>query len=256
MDQILRFPDPDSSGRTARGSSGPRILSIDRIDYRTARSRADLAGAFRLLQQRYAAVGLSCQDAPDMRVLPYHLWDQTQVFVALKRGEVIGSVSLVRDGKHGIPMESTYASAVAALRGQGLRVGEVGSLTVESSGAESSGELFRGLTRLMLFQARYLGLDNVLAVVHPRHAKFYQLAMGFERIGGVSQYDQVGGQPGIAILGSVNDRLSYGPRWRSNYFDGTYTDAELKPRPMSAADRDFFRHYLTQNEPIRRRRAG
>ena len=248
---IIRFsgPDPLTGGGDSQRSERAEIVSIDSVIYRTAQSRADLAGAFRLLQRRYVDTGLSPNRDATMRVMPYHLWSETQVFVAVHRNTVIGSVSLIRDGhRDGIPMESTYGDAIKRVRNEGSRLGEVCSLSVDSPGALSSGELFGQLTRLMMFQARYVGLEYLVAVVHPRHAKFYQLAMGFQEIGGLSHYNQVGGQPGIPILGSVNDRSSYRSRWRRYYFDGTYSDAELEPRPISPADREFFRQYLPQDQ--------
>jgi hypothetical protein len=225
------------------------------VIYRAAKSRSDYEGAFRILQQRYAESGLTRNFGAKMRVMPYHLWADTQVFVALYQDRIIGSVSLVRDGvSHGLPMESTYRESVDGLRSAGVRLGEVCCLCVGSEKTHSSGELFAGLTRIMMFHARYTGLDCLVAVVHPRHGKFYRLAMGFAEIGGLSAYRQVAGQPGVPILGAVKDDSSYRDRWKRNYFVGNVTDEELRPHPMTMIDREYFRRFIggAGGEAVRR----
>ncbi|KAA5546253.1 hypothetical protein FYK55_05035 [Roseiconus nitratireducens] len=231
------------------------ISEDGRISVRIARHRAQLREAFQLLQRKYCEAGLS-RATQSLRVLPYHLWRETQIFVAQHRGRVIGSISLTRDGNEGgIPMESTYRDQVRQLRDTGRPFGEVSSLTVESPEDQSTGEVFGQLTRLMMFHARYVGLEYILAVVHPRHARFYERAMGFQAIGGLSRYQQVGGQPGIAILGHVNDRTRYRSRWQRFYFDGDFSDADLAPNSLSEAERSYFAQFLPQTADTGRKAA-
>ncbi|WP_146526424.1 N-acyl amino acid synthase FeeM domain-containing protein [Novipirellula artificiosorum] len=259
-----------SSGSESTTDQGGRVLPFpgqslahaptnrDCVEYRTARSHADFRGAFELLQARYAEAGLATANAKSLRVLPYHLWTETQIFVAVKRtaahrDQIIGSVSLVCDGNSGgIPMESTFGEAVTNLRRKGVPFGEVCSLCVESLGARSSVEMFGQLTRIMMYFARRRKLQTLLAVVHPRHSKFYQHAMGFQPIGGSAPYRQVGGQPGIPVLGSVNDQSQYRARWRKYYFDGVYDDAELQPYPMNQIERIYFQSYMATDQAATR----
>jgi hypothetical protein len=145
-------------------------------------------------------------------------------------------------------MESTYPSEIADLRSQGVVIGEVCGLCVGSERSHSSGELFAGLTRIMMFHARHTGLDSLVAVVHPRHGKFYRLAMGFREIGGLSAYRQVGGQPGVPILGHVKDDSQYRDRWKRNYFGGEYPEEQLRPNPMSMFDRAYFGRFVDVTE--------
>lgn len=249
--KALRHSRPLDPAEASRSSSR------DQVAYRLARSRADFEGAFRILQTRYAESGLTPNKSARLRVMPYHFWPSTQVFVALYQDRVIGSVSLVRDDQpHGLPMETTYQEAIAGLRAEGLLVGEVCCLCVGSEKSHSSGELFAGLTRIMMFHARHVGLDSLVAVVHPRHGKFYRHAMGFSEIGGLSAYRQVGGQPGVPILGQVNDDSRYRDRWKRNYFVGDFSAEELRPCPMTMIDREYFRRHLDPAFQPRERRAA
>jgi hypothetical protein len=257
MEVQRQFESPYPSPRSRENAKPPCNASGDPVLYRLARSRSDFEGAFRILQQRYAECGLTPNAGARLRVMPYHFWPSTQVFVALDQDCVIGSVSLVRDEQsHGLPMESTYQEAVGRLRADGLLVGEVCCLCVGSKKSCSSGELFAGLTRIMMFHARHMGLDALVAVVHPRHGKFYRHAMGFSEIGGLSAYRQVGGQPGVPILGQVNDDSRYRDRWKRNYFVGDFTAEELRPHPMSMIDREYFRRHLSSTPQQRLRRSA
>ena len=232
-------------------SPGP----CSRVTYRAATHRDDYEGAFRILQTRYLDSGLTRDTAAQVRVMPYHFWPQTQVFIAVDDHRVIGSVSLVRDSQeHGLPMESTYRDSINRLRSTPLRLAEVCCLCVGAEKSYSSGELFSGLTRIMMFHARFSRVDSLVAVVHPRHGKFYRAAMGFAEIGGLASYRQVAGQPGVPILGSVNDQTKYRLRWRQNYFVGQFTDEQLRAHTMSEIDREYFRQQVANNFPGTTRR--
>ena len=153
--------------------------SVSELEYRTADGRQDLEGAFRLLQQRYCAAGLSSAFDQRMRILPFHFWPQTQVFVATQGSSVLGCITLITDsGAHPLPIESMYPESLSQLRRQGERTGEITCLAMEPNGAASSSKLFGELTRRMMFFARAAGLTRLAAVVHPRHAKFYSPSDG------------------------------------------------------------------------------
>ncbi len=232
---------------------GQPTLAIHQVDYKIARTRSELTGAFTLLQRRYTDAGLSATSRMAMRVMPYHLWPHTQVFVALRSNQVIGTVSLVRDAPdHGVPMESAYGDTIRRLRGDAVPFAEVCSLSVQSPPGESTGNIFGQLTRLMMFHARHVGLDTLVAVVHPRHQKFYQRAMGFQTIGGVKRYLQAAGRPGVPILGSVNDRSAYRSRWQRFYFDGDFSDDDLAPNHLALSDRTFFRQFVVGRDHVNR----
>lgn len=243
---ILRFPSSDAA--RAAGSASQQQFAIatapDLVRYRTARTRADLAGAFSVLQQRYKDAGLSQASDKPMRIMPYHLTPASQVFVAHTRGRVIGTVTLVRDCPSRLSLAGSYPEAMARLRAQSRQVAEVASLAIDTSAIDSleasRGEIFGELTRLLMFFARSQGVESLVAIVHPRHAKFYRHAMGFEAIGDETPCAAVGGQPGIALLTDVNDPARYRPRWRSYYFDGQFTVEDLQPHPISEQDRRYF----------------
>jgi hypothetical protein len=136
-------------------------------------------------------------------------------------------------------MDSFYPEAIGRLRKKSKQIGEITSLAVDQS-ESSPGEIFVELTRLLTFFARSEGLEFLSAVVHPRHAKFYQHAMGCEVIGTEKSIAAVGGSPGIALFGNINEPDRYRSRWRDLYFIGDFATADLKSCPMSNEDCEYF----------------
>lgn len=123
-----------------------------------------------------------------LRVTPYLLLPTTVVFVARRRGEVIGTMSLIPDSELGLPMESTFGTEVGALRKSGRRIAEVGALAVKR------GERGRGLAMLLykamwLTSVKLLDVQELVIAVHPDAEALYRAPFLFERMaGGVRNY--------------------------------------------------------------------
>lgn len=217
----------------------PDPVGHDRIVCRPVHSRSDLMDAFRLLQQRYEATGLAEATprgpiAGYIRMRPYHGWTQSQVFVATIQEQVVGTVTLILDGEFDLPMSEYFPREIRAARQKG-KVCEIASLAVDPVHPKPT-EVFGQLTRVLTFFARYHAMDSHVATVHPRHAKFYRHAMGFEIIGDEIQCQQVGGKPGVAVIGSVNDSTKYRKRWEDYYFTGSFPPDHMQARPMTSEE--------------------
>ena len=213
--------------------------NIIKPSFSTARNRTDLLAAFTLLQQRYRQAGLATDDQDSLRIMPYHFCSATQVFIARTSKEVTGTVTLVGESEQPLPMFQAYPELAWQLKRRCGRIGEVTSLAI-SSHRSSKGEIFLGLTRLLTFFARHHRLDHLVAIVHPRHANFYRLAMGFEILGDAKPCDSVGGSPGIAVIGSVNERHRYRQPWRNVFFEGKFDDFTLAARSIRSPDKQFL----------------
>ncbi|MFG0255018.1 MAG: hypothetical protein ACF787_07960 [Rhodopirellula sp. JB053] len=213
------------------------------VSCRTARTRIDYEAAFSLLQRRYQEVGLAeaHRDSPVMRVLPYHLTRQSQVFVASVDGRTIGTVTLVLGTAGNLPMERMYPGVVSRWK-QFYRLGELASLAIDPRFAKPR-VAFMELTRLASAFAQYQGIDSLAAVVHPRHAKFYKHALGFQVIGVEKRCDLVGGRPGVPVLGSINRPCSQSTRLRRFYTNCDYPTNKLMHRPMREIDQIYFRRW-------------
>jgi hypothetical protein len=165
----------------------------------TSRERA---AAFHLVYQVYHRAGLMPADPQEMRVMKHHLSDQTDVLIAKRGGKVVLTSTLVRDAEYGLPLESLFASEVAAMRADGLRVAEISCLASDISLQDKS-ERFDLLVKIigLTFQtARHRGIDRLLMAVHPKHARVYQRLFGCQRCSDVKQYAAVQDNPAVLCM--------------------------------------------------------
>ncbi|MHB1037779.1 MAG: N-acyl amino acid synthase FeeM domain-containing protein [Pirellulales bacterium] len=216
-------------------------FQIADLVYKVAANQSERETAFRLVYQAYTRAGLIEPNPYEMRVTPYHLFPTTAVFVAIYRGDIICTVSLIGDGELGLPMEAIYAGEVARLREQGFFFGEVSALADRRRHVCRVLPIFVKLTRLMAQYARRNGMHQLLVAVHPRHARFYQRYMGFEPIGGEKAYPMVRNHPAVALCLDFAHIDWNPPDCYQEFFGEWAADEELECRPMSDEEHHFFR---------------
>jgi hypothetical protein len=159
-----------------------------------AMSREDRDQAERLVHDVYVARGL--RDA----MAPLPATARATVFVARIHGAVGATLSLVRDGKRGLPSDALYGAELAALRASGRRLAEVSALAVDPNRRGGALGLVRPLVQLVGIYARDVsGVDELCIAVHPRHARFYVREFGFRRFGVEKAYDAVNGAPAVGL---------------------------------------------------------
>ncbi len=209
-----------------------RLLGEAEIDFRIAASREDFRGAFRLVYQAYVRGGLAATNPYRMRVTPYQLLPTTEVFVAARGTEVVATMSLVRDGELGLPMEAIYPDQVDWLRQRGLALAEVSCLAdARDSGRNSPATAMR-LMSLMAQCALARGVNQLLIAVHPRHARFYQRFTAFQPIGGLRQYHAVCDRPAVALALDLDRAPIEHPDLYRRFFGLPFPESSLAYRPM------------------------
>ncbi len=225
---VIRLHDPEPA------------CVVGPIRCRLAKSRADYHEAFSLVYRRYVAVGLIPRNPLGVRIAPQQLRQECRVLVAEASGSIVGTVSLVADGGEGLPVDRLFPGSVDGLRLKGHRLMEVGCLvSIDDSGRFPS-RVYLALTRATIQRARRGGFDRMIASVHPRHAKFYERAMGFQRLTEAVPYDMVGGHPAVCVAGSANDAGDYRQPWRRHFFDHAGLDDTTPGDGMSPMDLHYF----------------
>jgi hypothetical protein len=182
-----------------------------------------------------------------MRVTPYHLLPTTEIFIAQVGGVVVATMTLVKDGQLGLPLESVYPAEVARKRELGLSVGEVSCLADRLSSPRRFFPVFCELNRYMVQYARRENLDQILVAVHPKHARFYQRYMCFEPIGGLAAYPSVRNRPAVALcmdFSYIDEKGLENPERHARFFGQPIPDVQLAPQPMSAEERSYFQPML------------
>jgi len=211
------------------------------IDYKIASTQDERAAAFRLVYNSYLQADLGEANPYKMRVTPYHLLSTTEVFVAVCEGAVIFTISLIIDGELGLPIQSVYDREVALRRERGLFLGELSCLADRRAQFRGFFPVFLRLSRLVAQYARREGLDELLAVTHPRHARFYRRFLAFEPIGRETTYPMVRNHPAVALsldFGRVDRER---PVNYDMFFGRRLPDEQLQPQPITMAQCDYFR---------------
>lgn len=222
-----------SSERSTLASS--RRGGDDTGEIRTAlvRSRAELHEALGLVYRAYRATNLIEANRFGLRATKYHLLHSTHVFVARKEAELAGTLTLVRDGLFGLPMEDAYAYEVGERRAQGRKVAEVSCLADASFGKSNMLSVVLKLMSHMAQFARHNGVDDLLIAVHPHHVGFYERFIGFEVIGEETNYSAVCDNPAVPLALDLRMMPVNHPKAYHRFFGEPFAEVELWPRPMS-----------------------
>ena len=173
-----------------------RPNEVKDITVQVASTVGDLEAAAAILHDAYVERGYIPAHPSGVRVTPHMLLPSTTTFVAKQGDRVIATMSLILDGPLGLPMEYSYGEEVDALRAQGRRLAEVGSLCV------ATGYRRRGITvllnKLMWRCAdELLKVDDLLIAVRRGAEDIYRGVLAFHRIGPARVY------PGLDKLAIV-----------------------------------------------------
>jgi hypothetical protein len=210
------------------------------ITVKVAANREERCGAFRLAYQSYLRSGLCDPCDAELRITPYQLLPTTDVIIAQLRGEVISTLSLVRDGELGLPLEEIYADNVGKLRSAGVRLAEVSCLADRRRDFARFFPLFCELARVMIQMSERDRIDQLLIAVHPRHARIYRRAMAFEQIADDRDYPSVNGNPAVLLsLDLARAKITVPATWSAIVGAGL-PEAVVRPRPICEVDRFYF----------------
>jgi hypothetical protein len=211
--------------------------SQGKTEVRVARGPRELRTAFGLVYQAYLRCGLCEPSSKGVRVTPYHLLPTTEVFVAATGGEIVSTVSLVRDGALGLPMESIFGDEVAWRRDRGICVGEASCLADRRRDSVRSFPLVARLMSFTIQCARRRGIDELLIAVHPKHGRFYQRFLGFRQIAQERTYHVVQGKPAIAMALDMPGLSGSCPNAYKRVFGPRFPEDHLRYQPVPEAFR-------------------
>ena len=202
---------------------------------RIATARDEVLGALQLVHDEYVRSGLSLPTDSGLRVTRYHLLNTTEVLVGLVDDQVACTLSLVRDSRFGLPMESIYRREVNVRRRLGKSVAEVSCLADRRADAERTLTVMFRVMALVAQAATHRGVDELLIAIHPHHAKFYERFLGFERIGDLKYYSTVRGNPAVAMTLDLTRLHVTNPKAYKRLYGQPFAPRELRERVVSLA---------------------
>ncbi len=170
----------------------------DDFTFRVAQNEADLEASFRLVYEAYVELGYCEPNPHKMRATIYHSLATTSTLLALYKNQVVGTLTLVRDNRHKLPLEQTFD--VSSLRVDANRLAEVTSLAIHKDfRRENGGVTLFPLLRLM-YQYAYdlFGVNHLVITVHPKARHFYESLMLFNAVADQGVKDYLGA-PAICL---------------------------------------------------------
>ncbi len=205
----------------------------DEYVFKLAETREELEACFRLLHDAYVDAGFMVPDPSGLRVTLYHALPTTSTLLAAYRGEVIGTLSLIRESVLGFPMQKVFT--IDEIRQTGGRVAEVSALAVDRRFRSASGRIVFPLMKFMYeYAIKHFDTRHLVIAVNPGHIEFYENILCFKRIGQlpVAHYDFVNGAPAVGahldlVRAEIMFRKIYGNYPSDRNLHGYFTGMEL-----------------------------
>lgn len=221
-----------------------------RLQLGIASGCAELEACFALLHDAYVGSGFMTPDPSGMRVTPYHALPTTTTLCARFDGEVVGTLSIIREGVLGFPMQAVFdLSEVRALPG---RIAEISALAIRPDFRSTGGKILFPLLKFMYeYCIRYFDTRHLVIAVNPKHIEMYEALLFFRRLQAqeVSSYDFVNGAPAI---GATLD-LHGAPEVFARAYEGRAPHKDLHHYFTQVALPNIrypVRRYHTSNDPV------
>jgi len=109
------------------------------LELKIAESELELQQCFALLHDAYVASGFMRPHSSGLRVTPYHALPTTTTLCAKVDGQVVGTLSIVREGVFGFPMQTAFD--ISSVRAKEGRIAEISALAVHPRYRKTGGAL-------------------------------------------------------------------------------------------------------------------
>jgi GNAT superfamily N-acetyltransferase len=221
-----------------------------RLVLKIAETKEELEACFKLLHDAYVSSGFMKPHPSGMRVNIYHALPTTTTLCAKFDGEVVGTLSLIRESVFGFPLQSVFD--LQEVREKKGRIAEVSALAVHPKFRNTGGTILFPLMKFMydycttLFDTRHL-----VIAVNPNRIEMYESLLFFERLkqSSVENYDFANGAPAIGASVDLHQspavfKRVYGGKARRKNLYQYFIRSHLSNIVMPS------RRYFTTNDPV------
>ena len=163
-----------------------------------AETREELEACFALLHSAYVASGFMKPHPSGLRVTRYHALPTTTTLCAKLDGQVVGTLSIVRDGVFGFPMQTAFD--ISAVRAKPGHIAEISALAIHPRCRKTGGTILFPLMKFMYeYCTRYFDTRHLLIAVNPSKIEMYESLLFFRRLEAqeVDKYDFANGAPAV-----------------------------------------------------------
>ena len=169
-----------------------------RLQLKIADTQEELEACFRILHDSYVAAGFMQPDPSGLRVTIYHALPTTTTLCAKWDGQVVGTISMIREGVFGFPLQTEFdLGPVRAKTGQ---IAEVSALAVAPAFRKTGGQILFPLMKFMTDYCRsYFDTRHIVIAVNPNKIEMYESLLFFDRLQDkvVDHYDFANGAPAV-----------------------------------------------------------
>jgi len=186
-----------------------------RLVLKIASTQEELEACFKLLHDAYVGSGFMKPDPSGMRVTIYHALPTTTTLCAKFDGEVVGTISLIRESLFGFPLQSIFD--LTEVRAQTGHIAEVSALAVHPKFRKTGGTILFPLMKFMHEYCRtFFDSRHLVIAVNPNRIELYEALLMFNRLQQklVNNYDFANGAPAI---GATLDLDLAGQRFQRVY---------------------------------------
>lgn len=221
-----------------------------RLVLKIAETKEELEACFRLLHDAYVGSGFMKPHPSGMRITIYHALPTTTTLCAKFDGEVVGTISLIRESVFGFPLQSIFD--LHEIRETKGRIAEVSALAVHPKFRNTGGSILFPLMKFMYdYCTTFFDTRHLVIAVNPNRIEMYESLLLFERLteNEVSNYDFANGAPAVGasvdlhVAPGMMKRVYRGKPARKNlyrYFLRTQLSNIVMPS----------RRYFTTNDPV------
>lgn len=221
-----------------------------RLELKIADTQDELEACFRILHDAYVAAGFMQPDPSGLRVTIYHALPTTTTLCAKWQGEVVGTISMIREGVFGFPLQSVFN--LGQVRSKAGKIAEISALAIDPRFRATGGRILFPLMKFMYEYCRdYFDTRHIVIAVNPNKIEMYESLLFFERLQAqvVDNYNFANGAPAVGATLDLQHapeqlRAAYAhKRPRKNLF--RYF-VQTRLANIQAPSRRFF----TTNDPV------
>lgn len=203
--RILSYlPKPIRHRYLRKAIEVPEGLPDQDFEFKIAETQEELETAYQILHDSFVEFGFSEPHPSGLRIVKYFALPTTTTLVAKYKGEVVATLSIIRKGPFGLPLEQVFN--LAPLEANGRIVAEVSSLAIAQNFRKRRGAMLLPLCKFFyLYIKHYMKLDRVVIAVNPEWADFYEGFLDFTKIPGgvVGKYDFANGAAAVGLWSDV-----------------------------------------------------
>ena len=169
-----------------------------RLELKIADTQDELEACFRILHDAYVAAGFMQPDPSGLRVTVYHALPTTTTLCAKWDGRVVGTISMIREGVFGFPLQSVFN--LAQVRARTGKIAEISALAIDPNFRKTGGSILFPLMKFMYeYCQAYFDTRHIVIAVNPNKIELYESLLFFERLQAhvVNNYDFANGAPAV-----------------------------------------------------------